>query len=135
LIFNFDISTAANVTQDDPTLTRLTLSHGIIHQLGVGFPPGPAGLLHLQLLTGEHQAWPSNGQGDFNWDGAFFQWLEWYPLEVEPYELVARTWNEDDTYAHGLQIQVSLLPREVLVPVSESLPLLRRISRSLLGAG
>ncbi len=108
MLFSFSVSTPANTTQDDPQRAELLLSKGTIVQVDIGFPPGPQALLHAVVMRGQNQVWPTNPQGDFAWEDHVFSWPERYELEAKPYMLELVSWNEDDTYAHAVLVQLDV---------------------------
>ena len=109
------------------------LGHGIIHRVDVGFPPGPQGLLHVAIDRDGRQLYPSNPQGNWAWDNLTQQFPTWFELEVEPFTVVARTWNDDDTFAHEVTLQFLILPREILLPPRQETGVLQRLSRVISG--
>ena len=42
-----------------PKRTVLKVSRGLVYKVEVDFPPGPTGLLKVQIFDGGHQVWPS----------------------------------------------------------------------------
>lgn len=109
MIYRFGISTPANTGASAKKRTNLKITAGVIHQLDLIFPPGPQGLLHVQINRGLNQVWPSNPEGSFAADNNMISFRERYEIMTEPYELEAYTWNEDDTYAHGVIIRIGIL--------------------------
>ncbi len=129
MIFVHTISTPASTTQTSPLETELSLGLGIIHRVDVGFPPGAQGFHHAAIDRDGRQLYPSNPQGNWAWDDLVQQFPTWFELEVEPFTVVARTWNDDDTFAHEVTLQFLILPREILLPPREETGLLQRLSR------
>lgn len=116
MIFRFGITTSANTASTSKQRTDLKLAHGIVTQIDVQFPPGPQGLLHLQITDSLHQIWPFNPNEDFASDFVNISFREFIPVITEPYEFQAYTWNEDDTYDHYLIIRIGILPVNVAAP-------------------
>lgn len=127
MIFVHTVSTPAGTTEASPQRTELSLNLGILHRLDVGFPPGPQGLLHAAIERDGRQLYPSNPQGDFAWDDSIQNYPTWFELEVEPFAVVARTWNDDVTYAHDVTLTFLILPREVLQPPRPEAGILQRL--------
>ncbi|MBA7590872.1 hypothetical protein ES708_33014 [subsurface metagenome] len=46
------------------------------------------------------------------------EWAEYYEFYGRPHELIAKCWNEDDTYPHKVTIRIAILPRKALAPAS-----------------
>lgn len=92
-----------------PVTTTMYLSHGIVHHVEVGFPPGCAGLVHAAVFRFEHQVWPSNPDHDFAWDDYnIVVRNESFGLVSRPYTLTLRAWSEDDSYAHTIVCRIGL---------------------------
>jgi hypothetical protein len=127
------ITTPANTTEAAPLETVLDLDPGIIHQLEISFPPGPAGHLHIAILIGLSQIWPSNPEGDFAWDNINIATREWVPVETPPVRLTLVTWNDDDLYDHDCEVRVGVLPRSVLQPDRGEAGLLAQLVGALTG--
>lgn len=112
MIYRFAISTPANTTKLNKQKTRMKVTRGVIHQLDIVFPPGPNGLLHLQINAGQNQVWPTNPEEEFASDNDIISFREHNELMLEPYRLEAYTWNLDDTYAHTVIVRIGILPRK-----------------------
>jgi len=98
------ISTPANTAEGSKKETSITLEEGIITYLRVLLPYGSVGLLHIQIYYGEDQIAPK-GAGSYHGDGDSFEIVHFnYPLQASPYELTVKTWNDDDTYEHEVDI-------------------------------
>ena len=108
MLFKYSITTAANTPSTNKKKTVLKLLRGKITQVIVVFPPGPSGLLHLQIFRSTRQLYPINEDGDLSGDNIRFVFPDDYFLIAEPYQLEAYTWNEDDTFSHTLEIYISL---------------------------
>jgi len=108
MIFVFDISTPVGATASSKKKTVLKVARGTTYKFEVLFPPGPSGLLHLQVCDALHQVWPTNPDANFSGDGETISFEDEFLIDEPPYELQAFTWNEDDTYAHGLTIRIGI---------------------------
>jgi hypothetical protein len=113
MYYQATVRVPANVLETAPTLTRLSITRGVIQQILVGFPAGCAGLVHVQVFHGGWQVCPWTPGEDLAWDGYVYEFQTRYPVVAEPYELVVRAWNEDDTYEHRIFVGVSMLEGEV----------------------
>jgi len=109
MLYEFQITTPANTPEASKKKTVLELELGVIVRTIIEFPPGPAGLLHLQINRAMHQLDPRNLNGSIIGDRTFLDFEEWYELTEEPYQLEAYTWNEDDTYQHMVIVRFVLL--------------------------
>jgi len=124
MLFSVDIPTPANTPKAYPVNTKLRVGPGTTGQVWVGFPPGPKGLAHLQVWHWGSLLWPCHtpvisllmnapgavgiptaqmiDEASFHWDDVLVTFEDPYQLTAEPYDLVIRTWNEDDSYPHTL---------------------------------
>ena len=128
------IQTPANTPRLSPKTTRIKMWGGVIHRVEIMFPPGPQGLLHVQLFHGGHQIFPSTHGQSFAGDDETISFNDFYKLEPGFNTLIIKTWNEDDTYDHVCRVRIGVLPEWVVTPhilftgITSSLKtLLRRI--------
>ena len=82
--------------------TTFGLARGRLTRLVVGFPPGAVALAHVQIRYHGWQLCPWNLGGSLAWDNYVYEMSLIYDLIEEPYEIIVRTWNEDDSYAHTI---------------------------------
>lgn len=129
----FDLAIPANTTKASPVSELHRLTHGIIHRVEVSFPPGCAGLAHVVILRGLHQLWPTNPEGSFHSDSYTSQWNDYHRLFAEPFAVVLKGWNLDDTYPHTITVRLALLEREVLEPETREVGFMRRLGQVLFG--
>jgi hypothetical protein len=115
MIYSYDITTPASTAKALPLRTPLQLTKGLIYQVEVEFPPGPLGYHHVTIFDGGHQIWPSNSESSFHGDNGFITFQESYLKLAAPYEFVAVTWNEDDTYEHLTHIRLGLVADEIFM--------------------
>jgi len=110
-------STTINVNsltlKSNPKVTRIPITLGLLYHFEVYFPPGPSGLLHVQLFDGAHQVYPSNEGSDYIGDNVTIAFDDLYVKESSPNELIAICWNDDDSFTQEVIIRFSILPRQV----------------------
>lgn len=110
MIYAFNISTPAKTLLTAKQPTTLKIERGIITSFFVNFPPGSAGLLHLQVFREKSQIFPKS-LGDFHGDDRYFTYRRLaYPVLFLPYELYAHTWNTSLTFPHELDIHITVEP-------------------------
>lgn len=115
MLFQASITIPKNTTFASPTTDTLKIAHGIITKIIVGPRPGHAGLAHLVILHHEHQIAPSTENMDFHGDAYPIPWEEYYESYQPPYELKLVGWNDDDTFQHGFDVFVAILPRKAII--------------------
>lgn len=110
--FFFDISIPADKKESLPYTEVLKLSYGVITKVQIVIPHGHKGLGHIILKYHESQLYPLSRGEDYHGDGTDITFEDAFPLFVEPYELKAVGWNDDDTYAHAFLVAVNILRPE-----------------------
>jgi len=116
MFFEFKITTPAKKYEATPQTTIIQLKPGIIHQADAIFPGGCAALLHVQIFYQLVQIWPSNPDASFATDNEKITWGEGFPLDQPPYQLMVRTWNDDDFYPHTVLLRFAMIAEEIPPP-------------------
>lgn len=132
--YDFAITIPANTPADAPQETELQLTAGILHSVWIEFPPGCAGLAHVQIKQPEANFLPSNPDGSFAGDSCVIPIVEYKELISGGDLLKAFAWNLDDTYPHTVTIRMGVLLEEQLVAEDKSLSLIQRIYNRIFGA-
>jgi len=115
MIYAFDITTPKVGESGNPKNTTLKVTKGLVYQVEIEFPPGPLGLCHVSIRDGGYQIWPSNPDCDFHGDNGYITFPDTYLKLTAPFEFVAHTWNEDDTYQHTIHIRLGMVSDEVFM--------------------
>ena len=109
MIYEWTISTDTSYSASNKLPTPLKLEFGLIIELFVDFPPGPAGLHFLHINHGLSQIFPKT-KGFFHGDNRLFGFRSVeYPVFTEPYELTAFTWNDSTRFVHDVSIYINLI--------------------------
>jgi hypothetical protein len=132
--YDFAITIPPNTPANAPQETGLQLTAGIVHSVWIVFPPGCAGLAHVQIKQPEATFLPSNPEGSFAGDSCVIPIVEYKPLIQGGDMLKAFCWNLDDTYPHTVTIRLGVLLEEQLVAEDKSLGILQRIYRTMFGS-
>lgn len=112
MIYGGVITTPANTTKAAPLDTTVDVTAGLIYHVKIIFPPGPSGFLHVQVLDGSYQVFPTTQGQSIVGDNLSLEWDELYDKGDAPFVLVVRTWNLDDTYDHDVSVLLSLASKE-----------------------
>jgi hypothetical protein len=108
----FEVSVPAGTTEAAPYEKVLQVTRGTISRVEITIPSGHYGLAHLQVLYHEFQLYPLSRGEDYHGDDNTIAWDEAQEIDAPPYQLKARGWNTDDTYAHAFLVAVTMQRRE-----------------------
>lgn len=108
MIYGGVISTPANTAASSPLKTVYTVTEGIVYHLEVVFPPGPSGLLHVQIFDASYQVFPTTLGESFVGDNYAYDLDVLYAKDDKPFQFTVVTWNLDDTYAHEVSVFLSM---------------------------
>ena len=109
MFYSYTLTVPAGTPVTAPVIVLMPLDYGMVHQIEVGFPPGCAGLVHVAIWHCEHQAFPSNPDGDFAWDDYnIIIRNEAYPIDVKPYLFTLRGWAPSAALAHTVTCRIGL---------------------------
>lgn len=109
MLFTYDLLIPANTLASAPVLEELRLVAGKVTEVAVVFPPGPAKMVHVQVLDSAHQIVPGNPEQDVNEDNASVVSRMDYPLQ-SPYSLFFKGWSPGTRYQHLITFNVDLEP-------------------------
>jgi len=103
---------------DDPHKMELDLSAGVIHQVDILFQKDCAHKINVQIWKGGHQLWPSNRGASLKGDSTIISFREFLELRGAVNDLHALIWTTDATVMKEIIIQIGLLPRQIIQPIS-----------------
>lgn len=109
MIYSPTVTVPKNTPQSSPLVIRVPITLGLLYHFEVYFPPGPSGLVHVQLFDGAHQVYPSNETEDFIGDNITIAMDDLYAKEDAPSELQVVTWNLDDTFDQIIVVRFAIL--------------------------
>ena len=88
--------------------TKLSVTSGLLWLLEVDFPPGCCGLAHFQMFDGLYQMFPATPGESFHGDAVTLRFDDLYMKQAAPFEFRIKTWNEDESWDHTLQVRVGM---------------------------
>jgi hypothetical protein len=109
MLFTYDLLVPKNTLAASPVMEELRLVAGKVTEVSTTFPPGPAKLVHVQVLDSAHQIVPGNPEQDLNEDAATIVSRMDYPLQ-SPYSLYFKGWSDGTRYEHMISFYVNLEP-------------------------
>ena len=113
MIYSKYISTEIETYATKPLQTVLKVTRGLVYKIEIDFPPGPTGLLKVQIFDGGHQVWPSTPGEYFITDGYCISFDDTLLKLVAPFQFDIYTWNEDEKHAHGVTIRIGMVSSEL----------------------
>jgi hypothetical protein len=130
MYYKVELTVPANTLEACALESILGMTAGTIVLVQVGFPPGCAGLAHVQIFDKGWQLVPWTPGESVHWDDYVFELPHEYDLLEPPYELKVKAWNLDDVYLHTIwvgvimreqaQMRAGILPVVVAQGVVES---------------
>jgi hypothetical protein len=100
MIYKIDVAISANTAIKDAVDTTMLLTKGRIKKVEIYFPWGCAGLVGLQIIRNTWQLAPLTRGQWLKGNDILLSHTYDYDLDVEPYELIVKSYNLDDTYEH-----------------------------------
>lgn len=115
MIYVNNITIPANTVASSPTLERLKVITGLVYKVEFMFPPGCSGLAHVVVNDGGYQVWPSTPDTDFACDDYTIEFEDTYLKTVAPLEFQIYGYNEDETYAHTIQVRIGMVDQDIFI--------------------
>ena len=109
MIFKVDVPLPSNTPILTPIDITMVLTSGMVKKIGVYFPWGCAGLAGIQVIRRTWQLAPIT-RGEWLASNELLLTNSYnFNLNVEPYELIIRGYNIDDTYDHTPFVIVEII--------------------------
>lgn len=109
---NVTFSVPADTAEDDPVVVVVKLGKGIIVKVRIGIPDGAADEVHVVIIRGGHQVWPSHRGENYAWNDTVHVIEASYLLEDHPLKMKIVAWNGDTVNAHQVTVGFNMLPLE-----------------------
>jgi len=114
--FDYSITTSDVVTAKKRL--DMDLTAGVIHQVDVLFQDGCNHKANVQVFQGDHQLWPSNRGKTLKGNATVVSFREFYVLTPGNSDLHALIWGDGTITGVDVIIQIGLLPKRILQPLS-----------------
>lgn len=114
--FAHTISTSELITA--PARVDMPLAAGVIHQVDVLFQAGCVFELGVQIRQGDHQLWPSNREAAIYGEASVVSFREFFELRAGANDLYALVWGDGTIDAVQVIVQIGILPKAILQPMS-----------------
>lgn len=87
-----------------PTTFTLQLPIGMIYRTWIEFPKGCSGLAGVQVWRAVRQVFPLPENTWLRSDNSVLNFAFTHPINTEPYEIILKGYNLDDTYEHTVWV-------------------------------
>jgi len=114
--FTHTITTADVITAKKELELKLTA--GVIHQVDILFQDGCDHKANVQIFQANHQLWPSNRGSTMKGNATVISFREFLELSPGATKLTAFIWGDGTITAVDVIIQIGLLPKKILQPLS-----------------
>jgi hypothetical protein len=118
MFYVFSYTPSEDDTEASPYSMDLHLTAGVIHQVDVLFQSGCAHEEFVQIFDGNLQLWPSNRGEKMRGDATVVSFREFYELNPGDTRLKAKIWTTLASDFYEVIIQVGILPKAILMPIS-----------------
>jgi len=118
MFYIFSYTPGNNDTEASPYELELNLTAGIIHQVDVLFQDGCNHEIFVQVWQASVQLWPSNRGEKLRGNATVVSFRGFHELLSGDTILTAKIWTTLTDNDKELLIQVGLLPKRVLQPLS-----------------
>lgn len=109
MLYSKEVIIPPNTAKADYQEDTLGLTKGIITRIAVFFPWGCAGLVYVQIIRRTWQIFPLSREEWLNGNDRAFDFKTNIELSSEPFEIIIRSYNEDDTYLHRPIVSVEMI--------------------------
>ena len=114
--FSHTITTSDSITAKKEL--DLQMSAGVIHQVDVLFQDGCNHEVNVQIFQANFQLWPSNRGATMVGNATVISFREFLELEPGSAGLTAHIWGDGTVTGKDVVIQIGLLPKRILQPLS-----------------
>jgi len=118
VFYSFSYTPSASDTESDPHELTMHLTAGVIHQVDVLFQNGCNHEEFVQIYHDNFQLWPSNRGEKLRGNATVISFRDFYELRPGDAILTAKIWTTLSADFKEVIVQVGLLPKRVLQPLS-----------------
>jgi hypothetical protein len=113
--YTFRVEVPPNTPPSAPLIRILELTAGEIRQIHILIPPGHCGLTGIRFRLREQVIIPASPDAWIQGDDVALTFPEKFELPDVPPRLNVEAYNEDTTYPHAFQVNITILPTELEV--------------------
>jgi len=118
MFYAFSLEPTSSWADDTLYEVEMKLTAGIIHQVDVLFQADCDHLQHVQILHANYQLWPSNRGASLRGNATVISFREFYEIHSGDAPLTARFWSYGATAWSEVIVQIGLLPKRIIQPMS-----------------
>ena len=118
MFYVFALPVETSYTKDDKKRVDMDLTAGVIHQVDVLFQDACNHQVRVQIFHGSLQLWPSNRGKALRGNATVVSFREFVELETGHTDLHALIWGDPAITGVEVVIQIGLLPKKVIQPLS-----------------
>lgn len=118
MFYAFSYTPSATDTEANPHEIDMKLTAGVIHQVDVLFQDGCNHEEFVQIFNDKYQCWPSNRGEKLRGNATVVSFREFYELTGGNTRLTAKIWTTLTADFKEVIIQVGLLPKRIIQPLS-----------------
>jgi len=118
MFYTFSYTPDADDTEANPHILKMELTTGIVHQVDVLFQNGCGHEEFVQVFNDNMQLWPSNRGEKLRGNATIVSFREFYELNRGNVILTAKIWTTLPDGFKEVIINIGLLPKRVIQPLS-----------------
>lgn len=118
MFYAFSLELPGSPAADTIYELDMKLTTGVIHQVDVLFQDECNHKQHVQIFQANFQLWPTNRGGNLRGNATVISFREFYDIEPEGPPLTARFWYDTGQTWKEVIIQIGLLPKRIIQPMS-----------------
>ena len=118
MFYAFSYTPIITNTETSPKILNLRLTAGVIHQVDILFQDGCDHETFIQIFDDNLQLWPSNREEKLRANASVISFREFYELSPGNNKLRAKIWTTLTTDFKEVIIQIGLLPKQIIQPLS-----------------
>jgi len=118
MFYAFSYTPDGNDTEADPHEVNMQLTAGVIHQVDILFQSGCNHETFVQVFNDNFQLWPSNRGEKLKGNATVISFRDFYELSPGNTILTAKVWSTLVSDYKEVIVQVGLLPKRILQPLS-----------------
>lgn len=104
----------AGTEATEPEEVKIRCAAGILFQHSITFRDGCNDLVRVSMYHGGHQIVPIGASEYLTGDGRTIQGRDWYELKASDNIITVKAWSPDTIYEHGIDVELWVLPEDVL---------------------